>query len=125
MGYEGAMLRNTNGEYLASADKASRSSDLVKLKPKHTDEFKIIGYTQGKRGKDKGAIIWICSTENDNEFNVTPKDMTYEERYDLFIDCEKNFDEKYFNKMMTVEYEDLSKAGVPQRAKAVIIRDYE
>ncbi len=128
MGYEGAMLRNKDGYYLANSEKTGsfmRSKDLVKMKPKFTDEYKVIDFTDGKRGKDKGAIIWICQTKEGHTFNVTPKDMTYEERYTLFNDCKKNFNKKYKNKNMTVEYEDLSKSGVPQRAKAVVFRDYE
>jgi hypothetical protein len=98
---------------------------LVKLKQCFSDEFKIIGYTEGSRGKDKGAIIWVCETADNVEFNVTPKDITYEQRKELFLDAEENFDKKYKHKMLTVDYEALSKNGVPLRAKAVVIRDYE
>ncbi len=128
MGYEGAILRNVEGPYLANAQKTGaflRSNDLVKMKPKFTDEFEIISYTEGSKGKDKGAIIWICRTTTGEEFNVTPKNMTYAERYELFEDAEKSFDEKYLGADLTVEYEDLSKLGVPLRAKALVIRDYE
>jgi DNA ligase-1 len=128
MGYEGAILRNVHGPYLANAEKTGsfmRSKDLVKMKPKFTDEYKVVDFTDGKRGKDKGAIIWICETKDEEQFNVTPKDITYEERYKLFDICNKNFNKKYKNRMLTVEYEDLSKLGVPQRAKAVAFRDYE
>jgi len=128
LGYEGAMLRNIDGPYLSDPDKTGaflRSNDLVKMKPKFTDEFEIIGYTEGSKGKDKGAMIWVCKTTAGEEFNVTPKDMTYAERYALFEDAEESFDEKYLGRMLTVEYEDLSKLGVPLRAKALVIRDYE
>ena len=124
--YEGAILRNTHGLYLANKDKTGafmRSNNLVKMKKKFTDEFEIIGFTEG-RGKDKGAIIWICKTKKNVEFNVTPKDMTYEERYKLYDVCKKDFT-PYLGKPLTVEYEDLSKLKVPQRAKALVIRDYE
>jgi hypothetical protein len=124
--YEGAILRNVNGFYLASCSKTGtflRSSDLIKLKKRFTDEFKVVGYTEGSRGKDKGAIIWICETKNKIKFNVTPKDTTYKERYELFNLAKLNFWQ--LNKMMTVEYEDLSKTKVPLRAKALTIRNYE
>ena len=124
--YEGAILRNTKGLYLANKDKTGafmRSNDLVKMKKKFTDEFTIVGFTEG-RGKDKGAIIWVCKTKKNVEFNVTPKDMTYEERYKLYDLCKKDFT-PYLGKPLTVEYEDLSKLKVPQRAKALVIRDYE
>jgi len=124
--YEGAILRNAKGLYLANKDKTGafmRSNDLVKMKKKFTDEFTIVGFTEG-RGKDKGAIIWVCKTKKNVEFNVAPKDMTYEERYKLYDLCKKDFT-PYLGKPLTVEYEDLSKLKVPQRAKALVIRDYE
>ena len=128
MGYEGAILRNADGPYLADPNKTGsflRSNDLVKMKPKFTDEFIVVGFTEGHRGKDKGAIIWICETKKGIKFNVTPKDITYEERYAVFNDATKSFEKKYANRYITIEYEDLSKLGVPQRAKAVTFRDYE
>lgn len=127
-GYEGIILRNVTGTYKAGATKLStlRSNDLVKLKPKFTDEYEVVGFTDGKRGKDKNAIIWICKTKDKGkEFNVTPKDVTYQERYDLYQDCLKNFDKKYKHRMITIEYEDLSDDNIPQRAKALVFRDYE
>jgi len=127
-GYEGIILRNTDGVYLAHPTKtnaALRSNDLVKMKQKFTDEFEVVGYTEGRRGKDKGAIIWICKTTNGYEFNVTPKDITYKKRYELFESAKKHFNSKYKGRMLTVEYEDLSKNGVPQRAKGLVFRDYE
>lgn len=126
--YEGIMFRNMSGVYLANSTKTGsfmRSNDLVKMKQKFSDEYEVVGYTEGKRGKDKGAIIWICKTKNNERFNVTPKNITYEERKELFINAENNFEKKYLGRMITVEYEDLSKKNVPQRAKALTFRDYE
>jgi DNA ligase-1 len=128
VGYEGAILRNTKGPYLANANKTGsfmRSNDLVKMKPKFTDEFKVVNYTEGIKGRDKGAVIWVCETKAGEKFNVTPKDISYKKRYEIFDDCKKNFNKKYKNKMITIEYEDLSINHVPQRAKALIFRDYE
>ena len=128
MGYEGIMLRNANGPYLANSQRTGaflRSKDLVKMKPKFADEYELVGYTEGSKGKDKGAILWICQTKTGEQFNVAPKDITYEERYTLFQEAEKNFNEKYKGRMLTVEYEDLSKNEVPLRAKALAFRDYE
>lgn len=128
LGYEGAILRNSGGPYLANSQKTGaflRSKDLVKMKPKFADEFEVVGYTEGSKGKDKGAILWVCETTDGDQFNVTPKDITYADRYELFQDAEENFEEKYKGRMITVEYEDLSKTGVPLRAKALTFRDYE
>lgn len=128
MGYEGAILRNENGPYLGNSLKTGaflRSKDLVKMKQRFSDEYECVGYTEGSKGKDKGAVIWICQTADEVQFNVTPKNTTYEERYALFEDCQENFDEKYKGRMLTVEYEDLSSDNVPLRAKALTFRDYE
>ncbi len=128
VGYEGAILRNKLGPYLADPQKTGaflRSKDLVKMKPKFTDEYEVVGYAEGSKGKDKGAILWVCQTQDGDQFHVTPKDMTYAERYDLFHDAVDNFEEKYLGRMLTVEYEDLSKDGIPLRAKALTFRDYE
>jgi ATP-dependent DNA ligase len=128
MGYEGIMMRNKDGVYLANADKTGefmRSDNLVKMKQRFTNEFECVGYTQGSRGKDKGAIIWVAKTEEGLEFNVTPKNITYLERYELFEECEEYFDEKYMGRYLTIEYEDKSKSGKPLRAKALGFRDYE
>jgi ATP-dependent DNA ligase len=129
--YEGAIVRNCLAPYLASSTKTSsalRSPDLIKIKPLFTDEFKCIGYTDGKRGRDAGAIIWQCMTANKIVFNVTPK-LDYAERYRLFAECEEYTNQhgkfKYHDQPLTVEYQDLSKTGVPLRAKSVVFRTYE
>lgn len=126
--YEGAILRNADGPYLGNAEKTGaflRSNNLVKLKPKFTDEFRVIDFTDGIRGKDKNAIIWICETKKHIVFNVTPKDCTYKQRYELYESAKANFNKLYKGKDLTIEYEDLSADGVPLRAKALTFRDYE
>lgn len=120
-GYEGIMIRNKNGLYLASNLKSNqRSVHLMKYKPTFTAEYEIVGFTQGT-AKDKGAIIWVCKTENGNEFNVVPKGITYEKRYELYTDCLTNFDKKYKGLQLTCEYQDVSTDNVPLRAKATEI----
>lgn len=135
--YEGAILRDMRGVYLADSNKTSaklRSKHLAKLKKKYTAEFKCIGYKDGN-GRDRGAVIWQCITKGGTKFNVTPKDMTMGERKAVFKMYGKSttvkgkkstvFDDKYKNHMLTVEYESLSAKGVPQRGKGVVFRDYE
>lgn len=127
-GYEGIMFRNRKGEYLADSNQTGtklRSKDLIKKKQRHSDEFNCVGFTEGKRGKAVGAIIWIAETDKGLRFNATPKGITDEERYELYKDALKNFDKKYKDKPLTIEYEALSNAGKPLRAKAVGFRDYE
>lgn len=130
-GYEGFMYRNPHGVYLAHPTKTGtflRSRELLKLKMRYSDEFELVGFSEGKKGRDKGAIMWVCKTKDgEKTFNATPKNTTLQKRYELFKKISKKgvFENEYKGRMMTIEYEDLSKSGVPLRAKAVAIRDYE
>jgi ATP-dependent DNA ligase len=129
-GYEGCILRNIDSPYLGNATKTgtnTRSKNVIKLKAKFTDEFEIVNFTEGKKGKAKGAIIWVCKTKDGDEFNITPKNMSDIERKKLYDECSKNnlFEKKYKGLMLTVEYEELSKKNIPQRAKVLTIRNYE
>lgn len=130
--YEGIILRNAKSLYLTHPTKNSttiRSKYVLKRKMKYTDEFEVVGFDQGKKGKDKGAIIWICKTHNTNKkFNTTPKDITYDERYKLYKKAmsnnKKGFDDNYKGRMMTIEYEDLSEDKIPLRAKSIGFREH-
>lgn len=129
--YEGAMIRSTDGPYAKSAVKKStalRSRDLLKRKKVYDDEFTVVNFTEGKRGKAKNAIIWICKTTAGKEFNVTPLGSD-EERYKIYKECiaqnGKGFINKYKDRLLKVEYRDLSKDNVPQHAKGINFRDYE
>lgn len=123
--YEGSIVRFKDSKYAISYTKEKRSDTTVKIKPTYDSEFEVVGFTEGKRGKDKGAIIWILKTDKGKQFTSVPKNTNYEERYKLY-DLLKNeptkFIQEYKGKMMKVEYQDLSKDGVPQRAKALAIR---
>lgn len=120
---EGIIVRNAAGKYLANS--TTRSKDLIKMKKRQTDEYKCVGFTEGTKGKDKGAVIWIAETADGIQFNVTPKDISYEERRKIYEECKTDFNAKYNGRMLTVEYVDLSKDQVPQHAKALVFRDYE
>lgn len=125
-GYEGAIVRTINGKYLRKVDQTGaflRSRDVIKIKKKHTDEFKIVGFTSGQ-GKDTDAVIWVLETPEGKKFNVTPK-QTYPERKEIFARLKKPgiFDKEYSGLMMTVEYEDLSNDSIPLRAKSVGVRN--
>jgi hypothetical protein len=153
-GYEGIILRRATAPYVFSVN-GSRSSDVLRIKPKLHAEFKCVGFTQGDKGKDKGAIIWICEpitpkdkpiTPKDkpitpkgapippkdkpagNTFHVLPKNMTYELRYKLFrfLSRDDNFDRYLSGRPLTVEFDEYSKkTGFPLRAKAEAFRTYE
>jgi ATP-dependent DNA ligase len=130
--YEGIIIRNATSLYLTHPTKNSmniRSKFVLKRKMTYSDEFEVVGFDQGTKGRDKGAIIWICKTHDTNKlFNVTPKNTTYEDRYRLFKESNENnkkgFANKFKGRLMTVEYEDLSRDNIPLRAKATGFREH-
>jgi hypothetical protein len=128
--YEGAIVRlNTQYEHSVN-DRHSRS--LLKMKPVHDDEFEIIGFTIGQKGRTSGALLFICQTKNGVQFNVTPTG-TITARIALareFARIDDNgatvFENKWKGKPLTVSFDELSQTGVPQRARTDgIIRTYE
>lgn len=126
--FEGLMVRNANGVYATSNESKTsknRSSDLQKLKPWYDEEFEISGFTNGK-GRNHGAIIWICKTANGYEFNCDPKNMTIKDRKTLYAELKNSpdkFNNEYKGLMMTIQYEEKNNdSGIPQRAKALGIR---
>lgn len=145
--YEGGIIRK-NWEGYQYSPNNYHSSNLIKIKPIKDSEFRIVGFTQGTKGKDVGAIIWVCEVDakhvkdpKDKEFNAVPMDMTYKERYALFkclsakVTDPKNpgkqitrfeRDIKRKNLTMTVVYPKRSvKTGKPEQPKAKIVRSYE
>ena len=126
--YEGSVLKNLHSIYEFGKNKEIRSYQMRKRKPRHSGEYKIVNYTQGNQGKDVGAIIWILKTPETKKnksmlFTSTPVGMSNEERYSLFRNMtEQIFNDNYKNKMMTVEYDDISIDGVPLRAKTKGLR---
>jgi hypothetical protein len=147
-GYEGAIARKDCAGYRYSFNNY-HSANLVKLKPKYDSEFEVVAYTEGVKGKDVGAVIWICEVDaenmkapSDKTFNVVPKNMTYEERYRIFrclgeeVDDDRKgaapgaratrFDRDFRGQPLTVEYPERStKTGKPTQAKALAFRTYE
>jgi hypothetical protein len=120
------------GKPVLDKDGKAKQHDVHKLVAlafcHNPDEYEVVGFDQGSKGRDKGAIIWVCKNSDGESFNVTPKNITYEERYKLFKEAKQNngkgFDEKFKGRMMTVEYEDLSADNIPLRAKAVGFREH-
>ena len=102
-GYEGIMLRNIYGLYTPGY----RSNDLQKYKEFFEDEYPIVDFLEGE-GRDKGAVIWVCETNDKTRFKVRPKG-SMELRREWF----KN-GKKYIGKNLTVIYQELSEYGVPR-----------
>lgn len=111
-GYEGIMLRNAAGVYSANY----RSNDLQKYKEFLEDEYRIIGFTQGE-GRDAGAVIWLCETEDGKEFTVRPRG-TMEQRREWF-----NEGKKYVGKNLTVVFQELTEDGKPRFPVGKAIRN--
>lgn len=139
-GYEGAIARKDWAGYQYGYSNY-HSANLVKIKPKFDDEFPVVGYTQGTRGKDVGAVIWECEVPNpviaaDARFTVVPN-MTYEDRRRVYRCLGETvagrdgrpttrFERDVRGRPLTVEYAERSaKTGKPLQPKAVAFRTYE
>jgi len=125
--YEGGVIRNSDSPYEVGVDKAKRSYTTLKIKPREDDEFEIVGFEDGDKGKDKGAIKWVCKTDKDDEFNATPN-WTYEIRYAAFKALKKNkkwFEDNIKGQMATISSSEKSKDGKPQQPKFLQFRDPE
>jgi ATP-dependent DNA ligase len=116
--YEGIIYRPGDSTYDISFIRESRSTRVLKRKNVMEDEYEIVNFTEGDSGKDKGAIVFILRTQDGNVFHATPN-MKYADRYALYKDAKKNFNEKYKGKMATIKFDDLSPAGIPLRAKVL------
>jgi len=132
-GFEGLVLRRNSAPYEFGGN-GYHSSGLIKIKPVYHDEFRVVGFFQGTRGKDVGAVIWECdvaaATGTDTRFRVVPKDMTYEQRYRVFRCLSQTvglgvtrFDRDFRGRLLTVEFPERStKTGKPTQAKACAFR---
>lgn len=136
--FEGAIVRKDPEPYQYGINNY-HSPHLFKIKPRPDAEFPVVGYAQGTKGKDVGAIIWVCEVPPDRaatgkaeRFNVVPKNMTYPVRRELFRRIglpnpsspgKTFFDTMFVGLPMTVEYPELSsKTGIPVQAKALGFR---
>jgi len=121
--YEGIVYKNMNALYDWSNIKEKRSYGFLKRKNVLENEYKAVGYTQGK-GSNVGAIVLIMETETGLKFNVVPN-ATLVERKEMFKLAKNDFNKHFENKMFTIRFDDYSKDGVPLRAKLITIRpDY-
>ncbi len=111
LGFEGVMVRNSDGLYKFD----HRSADLQKYKVFQDSEYKIIEVVQDKDGRG----VFVCITEDDQRFSVTLK-STHEQRQEVW-DNRYN----YTGKMLTVQYQALTKDNIPQFPVGIVVRDYE
>lgn len=111
-GYEGGMARNKDSMYLYK----NRSENLLKIKKFEDGEFLVIGVEEAS-GRDAGTAIFICQTEDGTPFKVRPMG-TLKERAEYL----ENFNSKYYLKMLTVKYYDLTKDNIPFHATGICFR---
>lgn len=125
--YEGAVIRNKDSPYEVGIDKPKRSYQTMKMKPREDSEFEIVDFTEGDKGKNKGAVKWICKTEEGKEFKTTPN-WKYDVQYAAFkalntAKGKKFFSDKIKGQMATISYAELSKDNKPQQGKFLQFRD--
>jgi hypothetical protein len=113
-GYEGLMIRNVKGPYKLNG----KSKHLQKYKSFQDDEFKIVGYTEGK-GDYVGTVIWICETPDGKQFRVKPNG-THAYRSKLFDEADS-----HIGKEITVRFFELTDGGLPRHPTGGWFRDYE
>ena len=111
-GYEGIMLRNTEGLYQENY----RSNDLMKYKEFFEAEYPIVDFKEAS-GRDAGTVIWECETPEGRRFGVRPRG-TQEARREWF-----NQGASYVGKQLTVIYQELSEMGVPRFPVGKAIRN--
>lgn len=130
-GYEGVMLRVDQPYSYSYNDYHSKS--LLKVKPCVDGEYKIVGYTQGTKGKSEGALMFVLATTTGIEFTIN-LGMELAERKKLYtamgVMDESNktlFEREYLGRMLTIIYDELSVDQVPVRARTdgIVVRDYE
>ena len=112
-GYEGIIVRNVGSPY-----SQKRSYNLQKYKEFNEEEYKIVGYEEG-RGKLSGAVgAFVCELPNGQTFKakLKGKDVT-----DLLIHYFKN-PKEFMGKDLTVQFQGLSKDHVPRFPVGKIIR---
>jgi DNA ligase 1 len=102
-GYEGCMLRNSDGLYVNK-----RSYDLIKVKEMLDDEFEIVGIEEG-RGKLSGHVgAFVCKTKDGQEFKAKPAGAT-ERLREYFLDHSL-----WEGRQLVVQFQDLTSYGIPR-----------
>lgn len=120
-GYEGAMVR-TDESYKYSYN-GYHSRSLLKMKPTYDEEYEIIRWETGEKGKAADALMIVCITTEGKIFPVTPA-IEIPERIALakkMAEIEPNgkthFENHWFKKKVIVYFDEKSKDNVPLRAR--------
>jgi ATP-dependent DNA ligase len=127
-GHEGTVLRDPNGQY-----ELKRSLSVLKYKPRLSEEFELVGYASGDKGKAKNMVMWVVRVPPQTDgprkkhvdLRLDPTGMTHKERRDMlqqFEDDPQLFKREYKGRQMTVEFFNWSDDGIPMQAKAVAVQ---
>ncbi len=108
-GYEGAIVTNSRSRYKYNV----RSSDVWKYKKAKDAEFQIHSYLIDKSGHP----VFVCKVEGGKTFKVKPKGTDKERKGIIEV-----FEDKYKNAWYKVEYETLSKGGIPLKPVGISLR---
>lgn len=111
LGYEGAILRNAEGEY-----EGKRSYNLQKVKEFDDAEFVISDVKEG-RGKMKGHAIFTCQVDNGETFDVKMKGSM-----DRLKEIYENA-ETYKGMHLTVMFQEYTKNGIPRFPVGLRLRE--
>lgn len=124
-GYEGAMVR-LNAPYAYSYNDY-HCKVLLKIKQTLDAEFKLVGFTSGRRGKAVRALMLKCVTPEGKEFDVTPA-LELSVREQLFVKLQQMepngktiFANRFAGHMLTVTFDEYSVDKVPQRARTSFV----
>lgn len=110
-GYEGAMIRDGDAPYLHK-----RSYGLQKIKFMHDAEFRIVAVEEGK-GQMEGRAIFVCETPEGERFSCKMKGS---------LDSLEQFVQDpslALDKMLTVQYQELTERGIPRFPVGLRLRE--
>lgn len=109
-GYEGTVIYNADAPYEFNI----RSSHVYKYKKTLDGEYQVSHYDVDKNGHP----VFLCHTEEGSPFKVKPKG-TAAERLQMIEDFEVLYKDQWYK----IEYETLSKDGVPLKGVGIGLRD--
>lgn len=108
-GYEGLMARLNTRPYEAGR----RSDSLLKIKQCHDAEFRVVDVIASKDGWG----ILICQIQGSQTFRVSAPGTVMQKEFVL-----KNKD-KFIERLITVEYSEMTADGVPFHPVAIAFRE--
>jgi len=111
-GFEGVIVRNMAGLYMIG----HRSKDVQKHKNFKDEEFIIVNfkeamdhtYDRNKKPIELPTVVWMCQTQDGNEFEVRPTgSLSY--RHNLLANGDK-----HVGKKLIVRYQNMTEYNVPR-----------